>query len=89
MAQADFFNYFSILIWFVIFFFFFYIINYIFIIPFVYSNLYTKSRYFYFLFNKIRNYEYVLILDKIYVYYIKKNLNIIYIAIKQYIYFCI
>lgn len=89
MAQADFFNYFPILIWFVLFFIFFYLLNYIFIIPFIYSNIFTKSNYFYFLFNKIKNYEYFLLLDKLYIYYFKRPLNVIYFALKQFLYMLI
>jgi len=55
MAQVDFFNYFSIIFWFVLFFSIFYILNYIYIIPFLYSNLFIRFKYFLFYYNKIKN----------------------------------
>ena len=44
MAQADFVNYFSILIWFNFLFFFFYILNYTYIVPIIYNNIYIRSK---------------------------------------------
>lgn len=43
MAQVDFVNYFSILIWFN-FLFFFYLINYTYILPIIYNNLFIRSK---------------------------------------------
>jgi hypothetical protein len=44
MAQVDLVNYFSIIIWFNLLFFFFYLINYTYIIPIIYNNLYIRSK---------------------------------------------
>ena len=46
MAQVDFVNYFSIIIWFNLLFFIFYLINYTYIIPIIYNNLYIRSKIF-------------------------------------------
>jgi hypothetical protein len=39
MAQVDFVNYFSIIIWFNLLFFLFYLLNYTYIVPLIYNNL--------------------------------------------------
>ena len=44
MAQVDFVNYFSIIIWFNLFFFLFYLLNYTYIVPIIYNNLYIRSK---------------------------------------------
>ncbi len=44
MAQVDFVNYFSIIIWFNLLFFFFYLLNYTYIVPIIYNNLYIRSK---------------------------------------------
>ena len=44
MAQVDFVNYFSIIIWFNFLFLFFYLMNYTYILPILYNNLYIRSR---------------------------------------------
>jgi hypothetical protein len=44
MAQVDFINYFSIIIWFNLLFLFFYLLNYTYIIPLIYNNLTIRSK---------------------------------------------
>lgn len=44
MAQVDFVNYFSIIIWFNFLFLFFYLLNYTYIVPIIYNNLYIRSK---------------------------------------------
>jgi len=44
MAQVDFVNYFSIIIWFNLLFLFFYLLNYTYIVPIIYNNLYIRSK---------------------------------------------
>jgi hypothetical protein len=44
MAQVDFVNYFSIIIWFNLIFLFFYLMNYMYIVPIIYNNLYIRSK---------------------------------------------
>ena len=44
MAQVDFANYFSIIIWFNLLFLFFYLINYTYIVPLIYNNLFIRSK---------------------------------------------
>jgi hypothetical protein len=46
MAQVDFVNYFSIIIWFNFIFLFFYLMNYMYILPIIYNNLYIRSKIF-------------------------------------------
>jgi len=44
MAQVDFVNYFSIIIWFNLLFLSFYLINYTYIVPIIYNNLLIRSK---------------------------------------------
>jgi hypothetical protein len=44
MAQVDFVNYFSIIIWFNLLFLLFYLINYTYIIPIIYNNLLIRNK---------------------------------------------
>jgi hypothetical protein len=44
MAQVDFVNYFSIIVWFNLFFFLFYLLNYTYIVPIIYNNIYIRSK---------------------------------------------
>lgn len=44
MAQVDFVNYFSIIIWFNFLFLFFYLLNYTYIIPIIYNNVYIRIK---------------------------------------------
>jgi hypothetical protein len=44
MAQVDFVNYFSIIIWFNFFFLFFYLLNYTYMVPLIYNNLIIRSK---------------------------------------------
>lgn len=44
MAQVDFVNYFSIIIWFNIIFICFYFINYLYIVPLIFNNLLMRSK---------------------------------------------
>jgi len=44
MAQVDFINYFSIIIWFNLLFFSFYLLNYTYIVPLIYNNIYIRSK---------------------------------------------
>jgi len=52
MAQVDFVNYFSIIIWFNLIFLFFYLMNYMYIVPIIYNNLYMRSKIFQSIINK-------------------------------------
>lgn len=44
MAQVDSVNYFSIIIWFNLLFFLFYLLNYTYIVPIIYNNIYIRSK---------------------------------------------
>lgn len=44
MAQVDSINYFSIIIWFNLLFLFFYLLNYTYIVPLIYNNIYIRSK---------------------------------------------
>lgn len=44
MAQVDLVNFFSIIIWFNLLFLFFYMINYMYILPLIYINLFIRSK---------------------------------------------
>lgn len=44
MAQVDFVNYFSIIIWFNFIFLFSYLMNYSYLLPIIYNNLYMRSK---------------------------------------------
>jgi hypothetical protein len=44
MAQVDFINYFSIIIWFNFLFLFFYLLNYTYMVPLIYNNLTIRSK---------------------------------------------
>jgi hypothetical protein len=44
MAQVDFVNYFSIIIWFNLLFLFSYLLNYTYIVPLIYNNIYIRSK---------------------------------------------
>ena len=44
MAQVDFINYFSIIIWFNFLFFIFYLLNYTYIVPLIYNNIFIRSK---------------------------------------------
>jgi hypothetical protein len=44
MAQVDFVNYFSIIVWFNLFFILFYLLNYTYIVPIIYNNIYIRSK---------------------------------------------
>lgn len=84
MAQVDFVNYFSIIIWFNFIFLFFYILNYTYVVPIIYNNLFirSKSLQYYINKNKIKYNRIFLIgsknIDKIFTSYnfFKLNLNI-------------
>lgn len=52
MAQVDFVNYFSIIIWFNLIFLFFYLMNYMYILPIIYNNIYIRSKVFQNIINK-------------------------------------
>jgi len=52
MAQVDFVNYFSIIIWFNLIFLFFYLMNYMYILPIIYNNLYIRSKIYQSFINK-------------------------------------
>jgi hypothetical protein len=56
MAQVDFINYFSIIIWFNFLFLFFYLLNYTYIVPLIYNNLTIRSKrlQFFIVKNKLR-----------------------------------
>jgi hypothetical protein len=45
MAQVDLVNFFSIIIWFNLLFFLFYIINYMYLLPLIYNNLFIRSKF--------------------------------------------
>jgi len=66
MAQVDFVNYFSIIIWFNLLFLFFYLINYTYIIPIIYNNLLIRSKnlYYFINLNKIKYNKIFLISSK-------------------------
>ena len=66
MAQVDFVNYFSIIIWFNFIFLFFYIMNYAYIVPIIYNNLLirTKNLQFYINKNKIKYSKIFLMVSK-------------------------
>jgi hypothetical protein len=44
MAQVDFVNYFSIIFWFNLLFLLFYLLNYTYIVPIIYNNIYIRSK---------------------------------------------
>ena len=44
MAQVDFINYFSIIIWFNLLFLFFYLLNYTYIVPLIYNNIFIRVK---------------------------------------------
>jgi hypothetical protein len=44
MAQVDFVNYFSIIIWFNLLFLFFHLLNYTYIVPIIYNNIYIRNK---------------------------------------------
>ena len=84
MAQVDFVNYYSIIIWFNFIFLFFYFLNYTYVVPIIYNNLFirSKSLQYYINKNKIKYNRIFLIgsknIDKIFNSYnfFKLNLNI-------------
>ena len=45
MAQVDLVNFFSIIIWFNLLFFIFYIINYMYLLPLIYNNLFIRNKF--------------------------------------------
>lgn len=66
MAQVDFINYFSIIIWFNFLFLFFYLLNYTYILPLIYSNIYIRSKklFNFIIKNKFKNGKFFLLVSK-------------------------
>ena len=63
MAQVDFVNYFSIIVWFNLFFILFYLLNYTYIVPIIYNNIYIRSkRLQYFIINSKSKYGIIFLL---------------------------
>ena len=86
MAQVDFVNYFSILFWFYIIFIIYYLVNYILLLPSLYSTLKVRRNIYISYFIKIKCKVQNTIKGSNAFFYIKKIFNILFFLLKKSIY---